>query len=133
VPILSNLCGVVDSFKLPGGIMVERKDSDIDANGYPIEDTGGPTIFAVNPATVHTLQGKELLKLPEGDRTKEVIQVFTKVRLRTAYEGTDEMPDVVLYTPQGEGVEGRYVVKISEDWIAQSGHYRCICVREENG
>lgn len=126
--ILPGLAGVVDAFALPGGISIERTTSDV-VDGYPT--ASAPVVSAISPAVVHIASGRDLLKLVEGDRTKEAIAVFTKVRLRTALEGSNEMPDVVLYTSQG--VQRRYVVKVSEDWIEQSGHYRCLCVKEENG
>jgi len=124
--ILSTLAGVIDSFALPGGITIERATA---AYNDGFRSAGTPTSIPVAPAVVHALVGRELLILPEGDRTKEHIKVFTKVRLQTALEGAGEQPDVILYTPEGEAVERRYIVKISEDWIAQSGHYRCIAVR----
>ena len=132
VPILGGLAGVINSFALPGGITVERFTSGVDAEGYPIV-SGAPTILTFPKALVWQVTGRDLIKLTEGDSTKEVIGVIVPSRLRTAKEGTDEMADVVLYTPEGEAVESRYVVKKAEDWIAQTGHYRCFCFREQTG
>lgn len=129
--ILPGLVGAINAFKLPGGISIERFTADVDTKGYPA--TGAPTVILIPTAVVWQLSGRELLKLSEGDQTKESIGVIVPLRLRTALEGSDEMPDVVLYTPEGESVERRYVVRTAEDWIAQSGHYRCFCVRELSG
>lgn len=128
MPILGSLASVVDSFALPGGISIERRTSSI-VNGYHGNAT--VSVIAISPATVHPLVGRALLSLDEGDRTKETIQIFTRARLRTGLEGSGDLPDTVLYTPQGEAVQRRYVVKVSEDWAAQSGHYRAIATREE--
>lgn len=133
MPILANLAGAINAFKLPGGITIERFTSDVDSEGYPIEDAGGSTVIPFPTAVVWQVTGRDLLKLTEGDSTKEVIGVIVPSRLRTAKEGSDEMADIVLYTPEGEAVENRYVVKTAEDWIAQSGHYRCFCFREQTG
>lgn len=131
MPILSSLAGVINAFALPGGITIERFTSDVDVDGYPIE-SGAPTVIAFPKAVVWQVTGRDLLKLTEGDSTKEVIGVIVPARLRVAREGSDEMSDVVLYTPEGES-EQRYVVKTAENWKAQSGHFRCFCFREQSG
>lgn len=128
--ILPGLVGAIGAFKLPGGISIERTTADVDAKGYPI--ASAPTVIPIPTAVVWQLKGRDLLNLPEGDRTSESIGVIVPLRIRTAREGSDEMADVVLYTPAGEAEERRYVVRTAEDWIAQSGHYRCFCVREES-
>lgn len=131
MPVLASLPGVINSLST-GAITVERFTSDVDSEGYPIE-AGAPAVINIAKAVVWQVTGRDLLKLTEGDSTKEVIGVIVPIRLRTALEGTDEMADVVLYTPAGEAVQRRYVTKTAEDWIAQSGHYRCFCFREQTG
>lgn len=129
--ILPGLAGAIGAFKLPGGITVERFTADV-VDGYP-EEAGAPTVLQFPTAVVWQLSGRDLIKATEGDSTKEAIGVIVPSRLRTAKEGSDEMADVVLYTPEGEAVQNRYVVQTSQDWVAQSGHYRCFCVREASG
>lgn len=128
--ILPGLAGVINSFAIPGGISIERNTSDVDADGYPIINS--PTVINISPAVIHVVSGRDLVFLPEGFRAGEDIIIFTKVPLRTAKEGSDrELPDIVLYTPAGEATLNRYRVLKSEDWIAQSGHYRSAAKREE--
>lgn len=129
VPVLRSLRRVVKRFAIPGGIQVERRsDASEDADGNPV--SGTPRTFTIDPAAVHPTRGRDILMLPEGDRTAASIVVFTHDRLRTALEGTREEADVVLYTPGGDKVR-RYRVIIAEDWVVQTGNYRSIAVKEE--
>ena len=128
-PVLRSLRRVVGRFAIPGGIRVERRsDATEDADGN--QQTGTPRTFTIDPAVVHPTRGRDLLLLPEGDRSTASIVVFTKERLRTALEGTREEADIVLYSPGGDKVR-RYRVITAEDWTTQSGHYRSIAVKEE--
>ena len=129
-PVLRSLRRVVHRFAIPGGIQVERSNTATeDADGNQVH--GAPRTFTIDPAAVHPTRGRDLLLLPEGDRTAESIVVFTKERLRTALEGTREEADVVLYSPGGEKRVRRYRVITAEDWTTQSGHHRSIAVKEE--
>jgi len=125
--VLAGLESVIDVFAHPGGIVIERHTSTI-VDGYPSGD-GSPTLIPVPIASVQIVEGRDLLVLEEGDRTKEVIRVSCKVVIRTAKAGTTEQADIVRYIPGGEGGTIRYVTKKSEDLISQSGHYTVWCVR----
>lgn len=126
--ILDNLAGVVDNFQIPGGVKLERRTSSIDGDGNPVR--GEPRRTQLQPVTVHPARGRDLLRLPEGDRTLETIVVFTREQLHTAREGVNEEADVLLYNSGGG--ENRYVVVSAEDWNAQSGHWRCMAQRRES-
>ncbi len=130
MPVLNRLRGVVDRFAVPGGIRVERRnDATEDADGN--QQIGTPRTFTIKPAVVHPARGRDLLLLPEGDRTTAAVVVFTKERLRTALEGTREEADVVLYSPGSDTGVRRYRVISAEDWTLQSGHIRSIAIKEE--
>lgn len=114
-----DLSGVVDSFALPGGISVERYEvGGYDSEGFPL-----PDVINLTPMTavVHVATSRDLQRLPEGERTLETIIVFTKVPLLTSDTTSKIKADVVRYATK------RYRVVLSENWLAQSGHYRCWC------
>jgi hypothetical protein len=128
-PVLRSLRRVIRRFAVTGGIQVERSSTaSEDTDGNQVH--GAPRTFTIKIAAVHPTRGRDLLLLPEGDRTTESIVVFTEERLRTALEGTREEADVVLYSPGGDKVR-RYRVITAEDWTRQGGHYRSIAVKEE--
>lgn len=128
---MSTLEGLEDVIECldTGAISVERRnDASFDSDGNPVR--GRAEIRNVSPAVVHIATGRELLRLPEGDRTREVLRIFTQTRLRTAQVASGREAEVVLYRSQNDET-GRYVVTVSEDWLAQSGHYRCLAVKQE--
>lgn len=47
-----------------------------------------PTEVSLDPVIVHTVSGRDLDQVPEADRTKETIQVYSTVPL---IEGTDRI------------------------------------------
>ncbi len=128
--ILGGLSHVIDSFRIPGGISVERHSATTpDSDGDP---TVGPLQrFNVIPAVVQPATGRDLLRLPEGDRSKGAIIVHTKRRLRTSLESRGLMADEILYTPGGDAEPIRYTVATSGDWSIAGGFYRCIALKKE--
>ena len=131
MPVLPTLPSVVFSFAIPGGVQVERRElvSLVDDDGNQVRGT--LTVLNVEPAALHVLSGKDKLELPEGIRSREVLQLFTTVPLRSGTGGTTEEADVVLYNPGGETTTKRYRVVTVQDFLLQSGHYRSFVVREE--
>jgi hypothetical protein len=128
--ILDSLSGVVDSFRIPGGIEVERRsgtgvDSDGDPSGGPIQR------FRIDPVVVQPATGRDLLRLPEGDRSRGSILIHSKRRLRVSLEGSGLASDVVLYSPGGEIPCRRYVVTTSADWHTVGGFHSVLATKEE--
>jgi hypothetical protein len=122
MPIL-NLGPVVNSFALPGGITVERRlASSYDDFGFPVHN---PSDLLQMTAVVHNATPADLQMLPEGERVKETIIVFTRSPLLTGDTSSKDEADVVRYNNK------RYRVLLSENWLAQSGHYRCWAQRIE--
>lgn len=73
-------------------------------------------------AVVAPLDGRELQRLPEGLRTRELRQVFTVAALRVAAPG--QRPDVI-------SIEGStWQVEKLEDWVANGNFYRAIVSKE---
>ena len=128
--VLDGLEDVVDCFRIPGGIEVERRSvTGVDADGDP---TSGPLQrFTIDPAVVQPAPPRELLRLPEGDRATETILVHTKRKLRTSLEARGLGADVVKHRPGGDKETMRYVVRVAGDWKIIGGFFACLAVREE--
>jgi hypothetical protein len=113
-----NLAGVVDSLGT-GEIEIERATQAVTiADGNATVPT--PRIITI-AANVQHATSRDLLRLPENDRTREVILIFTKTALEVGSPTTGKQGDIVRYGSP----ERRYEVIRREDWLVQSGHYRC--------
>lgn len=133
--VLNHLNGVIQSLGIPGGIAVERRDdatTDARRNAVP----GALTVFQSDPATVQPASGRDLLRLDDGDRSKEVILVHSKVTLRTARESSGQQADVILFTeptPTPAGIlQGRYTVATAADWQAVGDFTRVLAIKQES-
>ena len=132
MPVLDGLAGVVDSLGVPGGIVILRRTGATrDVDGNPA--VGRHTRMRVCPAILQAATGRDLLRLPEGDRTSETKIIHTKERLRTAEEATENEADVLLHREPGETDDSRYTIVKSSDWNVVAGFYRFLAMREERG
>lgn len=135
MPILNHLRGVVTSLGIPGGIKFERRDgATIDSRGNHVR--GPVTEFQACPAVVQPASGRDLLRLPEGDRSKEVILIHAHATLRTARESSGQEADVAIFdeptpTPAGTLV-GRYTVATAADWQQVGGFTRALAIKQES-
>lgn len=77
-------------------------------------------------ANVQPAKFKDLQMLPESERTKEYIKVFTVDPLRTIKEGKDgHGADIILWNGN------RYrVVQVKNYEMGVLDHYKAICARE---
>ena len=108
-------------FALLGGLSVTRYA----AGSYGSDGVytpGATTALTINPAVVYVSTPKEILRLPEGQRTEEAITVFTREPLKTANDPSDTLPDVITYY----GIS--YLVVLSEQWL-QWGYYKSMAVK----
>ena len=92
---LSTVAGLIPSLATAGGIDVERR-------GIPVKDpatgawaTPPPTLIHIEPAVIHNLVGRDREQLPEADRQRESIEVYTSVQLYLS-EGAN-YSDVIIY------------------------------------
>ena len=67
----------------------------------------------------------DLSRLPEGDRTGEIVLVLTAKRVRTGDLQTKVQPDVVCYDRK------RFEVLSVEDWSRQSGQWESLARKVE--
>lgn len=73
------------------------------------------------------LKGTDLQMLPEGDRMREVIKIYTTQPLYARSEGVSgQTPDIVIYRNK------RYeVMKVIEYTMGALDHFKAIAVRKE--
>lgn len=133
--ILGHLRGVITSLGIPGGITIERRDgSSLDSRRNPVH--GSLTTFQACPATVQPASGRDLLRLDDGDRSKEVILIHAHATLRTARESSGQEADVAVFrepTPTPAGMlEGRYTIATAADWQPVGGFTRCLAIKQES-
>jgi hypothetical protein len=90
-------------------------------NGHWVE---GKTQTLNIMATVEPLSGNDLLLLPEGERTKEAIRIYTDSELKTVDEFAKRKADVVNYF--GKCFE----VQVVKRWTQLIPHFACIAVNK---
>jgi len=116
---MSNLSETVHAFA-SGTYLVTRT-----TQGEYVKGRAGPTTTTnfSTPLSVQPMSGQELLRLPEGMRTRETLVAFSPVPL---YPVTDTVvPDVV--TVKGK----KYEVTTVDDWSSLGGYWRATLVRAE--
>jgi hypothetical protein len=87
---------------------------------YSADSTTDSEVLAI----IAPASPRELEMLPEGERTKEVISVFTKEQLRTLVEGTGGTPaDRITYNGKV------WEVKQVNDYGSQAGYYFALATR----
>jgi len=112
-PILACLgaVGAITVRSFPAGAYVAGYWSQ----GAPVDTA---TTAVVQPSTP-----KEVEQLPEEERTKEAITVYTRNPLKTSDVSSQDQSDVILW-------DGReWKVMISEDWTAQAMYSRSVATR----
>jgi hypothetical protein len=118
MPLLEGLPEALESLQTspPEGYTVTRRATGAVVRGRVTP--GAPTTFPVHGALV-PLQGRDLMRMPEGMRTVERRILYTRVQL---YSGPT--PDVVA----ADG--GTWEVEGVEDYSATGGFWRCTVVRQ---
>jgi len=80
---------------------------------------GSSTRFAIK-GSLQPLSGKEMLMLPEGDRNKEILNLFTESRLNPSLEQGQRLGDHVLVRNEC------YIVRSVEPWLYHGmDHFKC--------
>lgn len=82
-----------------------------------------PTTFTIT-ASIQPASGDEVMTLPEGDREKELLAVFTNTALRTIDQDTKTEADRITW--EGSDYE---VIKVSPWKMGALDHYECIVAR----
>lgn len=74
-------------------------------------------------ASVQPLGGRDLLRLPEGERSRQWVAVFTATALRVADAPNGQMADLVSY--RGE----QHEVQSVEQWDESGNFFKAIAVK----
>ena len=122
MPTLSNVAGIIPSLATAGGIDVARKGLPIQ-NSYGEYEAAPEVIIHIEPVVVHNLSGRDLDQLPEANRNRETIEVYTRVRLFVSDDGQDA--DIVIYRAR------RFKAIQAMDYELQGGVYITICSMED--
>lgn len=74
--------------------------------------------------SVQPLTGKELMNLPEAQRTKRMIKGYTDTELMTANEATKQKADTVIYN------NTTFEVQTVERWRGDMNYFKVMLVEE---
>lgn len=108
-------------FTVPGGLTATRRAPGTEVYGDYVE--GASSTYIAHPAIVYPASGRELEQLPEGQRTREVINVLTPREMLVAQDPAGNPGDLFQY--QG----GTYLIISSKYW--QPGEfYQYLAVRQ---
>lgn len=92
----------------------------------PHDDQGNEIFFSMT-AVIQRMSPQETLTLPEGDRTREWIKIYTSTKLERSNEAEKTKGDIVNYKNR------EYEVRKVEDWEEfRLPHYRVIAILLEN-
>ena len=72
---------VIDQFRVPGGLAVERIPEASMVGGYA-EETAGDK-YLLDPVALHPASGRDMRLLEEGERTEQWLVLYALDRLRT--------------------------------------------------
>jgi len=98
--------------------VTRRAPATYDADGRLVP---GSTTALVITASIQPLEGRDLLRLPEGLRTKELLKIYSSTQLFVQGAGQD--PDTVIY----QGFP--YQVETAEQW-GENGNFWKMIVRK---
>lgn len=117
---LPRLGGSVRRLASSSALVVTRGSVGTTANG---RYSPGPTSTLTIAGSVQPLNGKDLLRLPEGMRTRDLLAVFTETELRVVDAGAGTPPDVL--TINGAA----YEVEKVERWAELGGYWKAIVAK----
>ena len=100
-----------------GRYAVTRPGVTTYVNGRPAQ--GMAATFSID-AHVQPASGRELLRLPEGERSGEHILIFTTILLRTTDAATGRSADRITYQNR------TYEIEAVEDWNTIGGFYQSL-------
>lgn len=83
---------------------------------------GTPSTLSIR-AVIQPVRGRDLLRLPEGQRTEEMIAIYTETELQTASAPGGGTADVVSYRGKS------YQVQTVEAWNELGNFYKAIAAK----
>jgi hypothetical protein len=118
MPAVIDLSSVIQRLSNPGTFTITRFAGSAFVNGRYA--TGAPSTFQIR-AVIQIAEGRDLLILPEGLRSKEIIVVFTATLLTTA-KATAPQNDADQLTYLG----AQWEIVTAEDRSGPGNYYRCL-------
>ena len=106
---------IVAAFGYPGGVTVTRRGAITRSNGFPV--AGSSSTFTLSPVIIQPLSGREMQHVPEGQRNREWLRVYSQTALRTAAEGNGVMADTFAYAG------ATYEVQSVDNWSPNANYY----------
>ncbi len=94
--------------------------SAYDSHGRAV--AGGTSTLAM-VASVQPVTGRDLQRMPEGLRTRELVKLYTTTQLRTADEGAGTVADRFAYRG------ATWEVQTVEDWADAGNYFKCIAAK----
>lgn len=120
--VLTFPAGLVDRMNVGPLALWRAAAPTLNAFGEYVDAT--PTESTLDPVAVHTVTGRELEQLPEADRHRETIRLYTRTRLQATDDGNEA--DRVVY-------DGRtYRVTVAENHGPQGDVYAALAVLEDS-
>lgn len=98
------------------------------ADGRWVEGTATDTSIV---ASVQPASGEELQRLPEGERTRVAIQVYTATELRATLQAGGTRSDSLIIAGLVGIDDGTYQVAQVDPYYALLGHHDAIAVKEQ--
>lgn len=108
-----------------------RRFESAGANEFGEDAPPTYSTFRLDPVVIQPLEGRDLLRLPEGDRDRERVLIHACQQLRTSRGGSEIEADRILYDPTRSGEAFEYMVEKAEPWLVQAGMWRCRALRLE--
>ena len=115
MPVLASVASLIDSLNTGEIAIYRRPPATKNAQGQ--WEQAAATLIAVVPAVVHTSTGRITNQARDADRTREQIEVYTKVRLYGSEDAAEA--DVIEYV--GGSSPARYRVSNTNDYTVQGG------------
>lgn len=110
---------VVKRFALTASLYIERFAGGTWADGRWVGEQ--PELVALT-ANVQPAGGRQKLALPEGDRTKDAITVWSTSSLQPVLRSEGKPGDIVLWNNR------RYEAVNLNDWSANGNYWEVTCV-----
>lgn len=115
-----NMDRVVKRFALTASLYIERFSGGTWADGRWVEEQ--PTLVAVT-ANVQPAGGRQKMALPEGDREKDAITVWSNSAIRPVQRAEGKPGDNVLWNSE------TWETVSLNDWSANGNYWEITCVK----
>ncbi len=117
---LFDMSGTVLAFKTGTYDVTRAAPGTYNTGGIVVADPS-PSVVPVDAMIVPLLGGPQLMRLEEGLRSRDAIEVFTAVALQAS--APEQCPDVITYNGR------QFQVEVVDDWTAAGNFYHALATR----